>query len=503
MNLDSFVKQPLNIEKNIDVYLAFLSMTRTGFTSRLYNTKIPPFRFCMCNYRDGKGDWITLVEDQNRIGSFVIKEFLRNPATIINLRARWEKNYQLMMKRYSFYYDYDLSKLSEKQLIIWQKKFINFYEFKVSMPGFIDGYVFYAERRLSGLLQDFCKKNRISDFAGIFSPLTASADFSFINREESELKKIVIKLRRVGFNTDDKLADWLKKSENKKFNELINKHLKKYSWIKSSYRGWKEYTLENLEESIKHILVDIKAPESIVAIKKRKLALFKRYKFTPEIIAIARLTEIFVKWQDERKEFTLTFATLYDRFLREVAKRAGVDFNLLINSTSKDVVSLLSHKSNHNIIRQLKIRQNGCLYLVSRGKILRVMTAKKEVRKILDKIYKKSESKISEFKGMPASLGFARGRVKLVLSSSDNHKINSGDVMVTSMTRPEHLPAMKKAKAIITDDGGITCHAAIIARELGVPCIIGTIIATDVLKDGDLVEVNANIGLVKIIKRYE
>ena len=68
------------------------------------------------------------------------------------------------------------------------------------------------------------------------------------------------------------------------------------------------------------------------------------------------------------------------------------------------------------------------------------------------------------------------------------------------MTRPEYLPAMKKAAAFITDEGGITCHAAIIAREMKKPCIIGTKIATQVLKDGDMVEVKANHGLVIILK---
>ena len=67
------------------------------------------------------------------------------------------------------------------------------------------------------------------------------------------------------------------------------------------------------------------------------------------------------------------------------------------------------------------------------------------------------------------------------------------------MTTVDYLPAMKKASAIVTDDGGITSHAAIISRELGIPCIVGTKIATKVLKDGDLVEVNANKGEVKIL----
>ena len=68
------------------------------------------------------------------------------------------------------------------------------------------------------------------------------------------------------------------------------------------------------------------------------------------------------------------------------------------------------------------------------------------------------------------------------------------------MTRPEFLPLMSKASAFITDEGGITCHAAIVAREMKKPCIIGTKIGTKALKDGDMIEVDADKGVVKIIK---
>jgi len=71
------------------------------------------------------------------------------------------------------------------------------------------------------------------------------------------------------------------------------------------------------------------------------------------------------------------------------------------------------------------------------------------------------------------------------------------------MTQPEFLPAMKKASAIITDEGGLTCHAAIISRELGIPCIIGTKIATKVFKDGDIVEVDATRGIVTMLEHCE
>jgi phosphohistidine swiveling domain-containing protein len=108
-------------------------------------------------------------------------------------------------------------------------------------------------------------------------------------------------------------------------------------------------------------------------------------------------------------------------------------------------------------------------------------------------------------KGQVASRGGVSnflGKVRVVLDPSKDI-FEDGEILVTSMTRIEFVPLMRKAKAIITNEGGIACHAAIISRELGIPCIIGTKIATKVLKDGDLVEVNVNEGVVKIIKRYE
>jgi phosphohistidine swiveling domain-containing protein len=104
-------------------------------------------------------------------------------------------------------------------------------------------------------------------------------------------------------------------------------------------------------------------------------------------------------------------------------------------------------------------------------------------------------------KGQTAYKGKARGEVKIVYGPKQIFKVNDGDVIVSSMTMPDVLPAMKKASAFVTDEGGVMCHAAIIARELKKPCIIGTKIATKVLCDGDLVEVDAHKGVVKIIKK--
>ena len=109
---------------------------------------------------------------------------------------------------------------------------------------------------------------------------------------------------------------------------------------------------------------------------------------------------------------------------------------------------------------------------------------------------------IKEFKGQPAFGGIVGGVVRTVYGVRQIDKVKTGDIIVAPMTLPDILPAMKKASAFITDEGGIVCHAAIIAREMKKPCIVGTKIATQVLKDGDLVEVDANRGVVKILKKH-
>jgi pyruvate, water dikinase len=99
-------------------------------------------------------------------------------------------------------------------------------------------------------------------------------------------------------------------------------------------------------------------------------------------------------------------------------------------------------------------------------------------------------------KGETASRGVYAGKVKIIKDISELNKIEKGDVMVTKMTTPDMVPAMQKAGAIVTDEGGMTCHAAIVSREMGIPCIVGTEIATKVLHDEQEITVHATRGIV-------
>lgn len=99
-------------------------------------------------------------------------------------------------------------------------------------------------------------------------------------------------------------------------------------------------------------------------------------------------------------------------------------------------------------------------------------------------------------KGDTASAGVYSGPVKVVNAISELNKVLKGDILVTTMTTPDMVPAMQRAGAIVTNEGGLTCHAAIVAREMGTPCIVGTEHATQVLKDGEIVTVHASKGIV-------
>ena len=99
-------------------------------------------------------------------------------------------------------------------------------------------------------------------------------------------------------------------------------------------------------------------------------------------------------------------------------------------------------------------------------------------------------------RGLGASPGMASGKVKIVLDIDELDKIEDGDIMVTTMTTPDMVPAMRRASGIVTDEGGVTCHASIISRELGIPCVVGTGDATTTLKENDGVTLDGKKGLV-------
>jgi pyruvate, water dikinase len=133
-------------------------------------------------------------------------------------------------------------------------------------------------------------------------------------------------------------------------------------------------------------------------------------------------------------------------------------------------------------------------WAVERGNIYIIQA--RAVTTLEDKTTKAVESNNLILQGYGASPGVATGTVRILNDANEADKIGHGDILVTKMTNPDFVVAMEKSAAIVTDQGGMTCHAAIVSRELGVPCIVGTHTATQVLKEGMKITVDATHGKV-------
>jgi pyruvate,water dikinase len=139
-------------------------------------------------------------------------------------------------------------------------------------------------------------------------------------------------------------------------------------------------------------------------------------------------------------------------------------------------------------------KEGKSLYLVQTRPITTLK--QKATAKSDDKGTKQEFSLTSILVGSSASPGIGIGPVKIIKTAKEIDKVQKGDVLVSIMTSPDFVPAMKKASAIVTDQGGQTSHAAIVSRELGIPCVVGTKMATSTLKDGQIITVDGSLGQI-------
>jgi len=189
------------------------------------------------------------------------------------------------------------------------------------------------------------------------------------------------------------------------------------------------------------------------------------------------------------------------QYLHLIAAEKGWPKNLMKFFLIQELEKAVITKQKYNFT-EFKKRNDGCAYFANQLFIKKEISTALKVRgyKLIDK---KKLSTATQLKGLSASPGQALGKVKVVMNREQLDKIEPGDILVAPMTTPFYLPAMTKAAAFITDEGGIICHAAIVSREMKKPCIVGTKNATKILRDNDLVEVDANNGIVKIIEHTE
>jgi phosphohistidine swiveling domain-containing protein len=198
-----------------------------------------------------------------------------------------------------------------------------------------------------------------------------------------------------------------------------------------------------------------------------------------------------------KEDFTKIRESFYDRILKEISIEIYSKEDSLEFLTYLEILDLLENQNNGKYQKIIEERKKSHLLVLYRQNDDFFVLSNKEAEDFMEKaIMKENLENIKEVKGQIACLGNVKGRV-VKMFKVENKDLENGFILVTPMTTPDFVPLMKKVKAIITDEGGLTCHAAILSRELNIPCIIGTKIATQVFNDGDLVEVDANNGVVR------
>jgi phosphoenolpyruvate synthase/pyruvate phosphate dikinase len=224
--------------------------------------------------------------------------------------------------------------------------------------------------------------------------------------------------------------------------------------------------------------------------------------------SIERNLGIITTFKDEVRAFMNTVFFEPNGYLNQLLQILGKQFNkdtaLLENLTRKELLGLFEGLA----LEESKVLQRQEAFAALNDHEVPYYEgseAKAIIKQFEDKI-----NKDAQIKGTIANKGKMTGKVKIItVDYSDFAKMNSeiekmdqGDVLVAETTAPELIVACKKAGAIVTDIGGLMSHAAIVSRELGIPCIVGTKDASKVLKDGDVVEVDANEGTVRKISQY-
>ncbi|MEK7584386.1 MAG: PEP-utilizing enzyme, partial [Patescibacteria group bacterium] len=229
---------------------------------------------------------------------------------------------------------------------------------------------------------------------------------------------------------------------------------------------------------------------------QRVMKLLKPSKEETSFLSLAPYIVFFKDWRDDvRRSHAYFWVFLFEK----IAKKFGVRADDIGYLTLDEIESSLrGGQFDTESIQHRK--EKACAIVEQDGRALVVgAPLPKEADEIISAV-NASQQQLT-VRGTIAQKGFARGVVRVVRSYHDIKHVHEGDILVANTTHPNYLPAMQKAAAFVTNEGGAISHAAIVAREMKKPCIVGTGNATQVLKDGILVEVDADKGVVRILDR--
>ncbi len=265
----------------------------------------------------------------------------------------------------------------------------------------------------------------------------------------------------------------------------LKAHTQKYRWVHYVYEG-PALTESDFVSLVKELdqRIDNPAEEWRRLINDKKQVARKQQEIIKNLhlnryeSAIIKLARDAVFYKAYRRELQSWSYSHIEYLLREIGRRTGLKLNqvrmLLPNEVAR---ALTAGKVDRQAIAS---RLKGVAYGRINGKPW-LLTGNKLKQFLAQKVQpEKSIKQVSEIRGTVAFSGRAKGIVRIVNEPSDMAKMKNRDILVSASTNPNLMPAIGKAAAIVTDEGGLTCHAAIVSRELGIPCVVGTKVATKV-----------------------
>ncbi|MBU1202530.1 hypothetical protein KKH39_00570 [Patescibacteria group bacterium] len=304
---------------------------------------------------------------------------------------------------------------------------------------------------------------------------------------------------------EERVRELIKKID-PKISKKLEDHYQKYFYTKFLFT--EEQGVYNFEHYLKKLVRLVNNETNIGKTLKDEVTATKiELKKRDSLIKKLKLSSQHKIFFDQWGEFMITkiyrrYAQLFAIYrmvpiIEQIGKRLGLSIKETKFMTSEELYNaLFKNKLNKE---EIKKRIPFSVYYTDKNE--HAFYTGRMAKQATEIIQTENIEEVSEIKGQCGARGHAKGPVKIINVIADMQKMQAGDILVSISTQPDLLPAMKKAAAFVTEQGGVTSHAAIVARELKTPCVIATKIATKVLKDGDLVEVDADKGIVKILNK--
>lgn len=365
---------------------------------------------------------------------------------------KWGKAAQAFQAVHDDVMKLDPTSLTDEQLFELMEKYFNFFTEQYTLNNWIEPVSHYFQNALQKLLEETGTNTEIAK--------QAIQDFGH------PLKKSYVKR-------------CLEEYAAAKTPDQVKTVVEKYYYLTNDFTGPHPLT----EEGIKAI-----------SAKQEKHTPPSLDSFNPQTQGLLRALQLTTTVQDVRKEFILKWVSGADRLLWDVARRLQRDHDLLRFATWVELM-------HHNVPSDAELTERSKACVIEWSAKGTECVSGPEAQKLYTEFKRVviGSDNVTSLKGMPASKGKIIGRAVVVLHPSQFSEVKPGDILVTVMTRPEYLPVMSVAAAFVTDEGGITSHAAIVAREMKKPCVIATKKASKVIQTGQQIEVDADTGTVTIL----